>query len=233
MHPVLYQTPWITFYSYGFFVALAVVVSLVIATRRAEFAGLTRNELADLVFLLFLSGILGARLFFVWQHFDEYRGRLWNIFFIQEGGLVWYGGFISAVIAGVLYAVFKKWRVLRLCDFFAPILPLGQAIGRLGCFFNGCCYGRLQGAFRHPTQIYESAGLVGLSIYLFAKAHSKIHKKGGALFVDYVLFYSFLRFVVEFFRGDQLPLFYLTLPQLMSLFLFLGMISLKKWRSLN
>lgn len=143
MHPDLFHIGSVTVHTYGVFVALAIGVSFWIAEVRAARLGLDRVVIADLVFLLFISGIAGARLFFVFQHFSDYRDDLWRVFFLQEGGLVWYGGFITASACAVLYAAKRRLAVLSLCDFFSPILPLAHAIGRLGCFFNGCCYGRV------------------------------------------------------------------------------------------
>lgn len=166
---------------------------------------------ADLVFLLFVTGVIGARLFFVLQHFENYRGSLREVFFIQEGGLVWYGGFLGAAISGILVARWRRWPLFKLCDFFAPILPVAQAIGRVGCFFNGCCYGKNH----FPLQLLEASIL--LTIALFLLFLSKKNRPDGMLFMNYVVFYSGVRFLDEFLRGDQERFGLLTLPQWTSL----------------
>lgn len=216
MHPILFQFKSLTIYTYGFFVALAMVVSFFLADRRARQMKLPQSMAADLLFLLFVSGVLGARLFYVLQHFSEYRGNLWLALSIQEGGLVWYGGFITASIAGFVYAGMRHWPVLRLYDFFAPLLPLAHGIGRIGCFFNGCCYGQSEVAV--PIQLVEAGFLFALSFWLYALGPTR--RRDGELFIFYLLFYSVLRFILEFFRGDQSPVFFLTLPQWVSLLLF-------------
>ena len=231
MHPILFQIGSFTVYSYGFFVALAVGVSFFAASRRAKLFGLDHAMVTDLIFMLFISGVIGARLFYVLQHFQEYRADFWRAFYLQEGGLVWYGGFLFAATTGVIYAAKRRWPVLTLCDFFSPILPLAHAIGRLGCFFNGCCFGRCtvppwgitfpyETSPRIPTQLYESALLLLLSAFLFRLSSRK--KREGEIFVLYLFFYALLRFGVEFFRGDQVHLAGLTPPQWTSAMLLAG-----------
>lgn len=235
MFPILFKLGPVTVYTYGFFVALGVIVVLWLAVKRAKAFGFAPSAAADLVFFLFVAGVIGARFFFVAQHFEDYKANPLSAFSIQEGGLVWYGGFLFAVFAGIGYAVFRKWPVLKFCDFFTPFLPLAHAIGRLGCFFNGCCFGRITRSrwgvmfpgepfARYPTQLYEAAFLFLLSFFLFYLS-SKKHRE-GEIFVLYLVFYSGFRFLIEFLRGDQVLLSGLTLPQWTSLFLFLGAVSL-------
>ena len=231
MHPVLWQFGSIRIYSYGFFTALAMLVTFFIAQKKAEPSGLSRQVVADLFFLLFISGVVGARLFYVLQHFSDYSGDLPRVFFIQEGGLVWYGGFFGAAIAGIFYARAHRWPLLKLSDFFAPILALGHAIGRIGCFFNGCCFGQrcsLPWAVtfpgdpyaRHPVQLYEAALLFILSFFLFRFAKKK--RFDGQVLSLYALGYGTLRLLVEFLRGDQTRFGLLTLPQWTSALLIAG-----------
>jgi phosphatidylglycerol:prolipoprotein diacylglycerol transferase len=216
MHPVLFQIKSVTIYSYGFFVALAVLAVFFLAGLRARAFGFPKASMLDLVFLLFVSGVLGARLFFVIQHWEDYQGDFWKAFWIQEGGLVWYGGFFAAAFAGMAFCFFKKWPILKVCDFFAPLVSLAHAIGRVGCFFNGCCFGHSG----HPVQLYEAVFLAALSSALFF--FSSKNKKQGLLFVSYLFFYSVFRFGIEFLRGDQVRAGVLTVPQWTSLFLFLA-----------
>ncbi len=237
MHPILFRTPWVTVYTYGFFVALAVLAAFFISMRRAESFDLSKNTVADLIFFLFIFGVLGARLFYALQHFEDYKDNGWRVFFIQEGGLVWYGGFIAAVGFGVAYALTKGLPLLALCDFFSPVLALAHAIGRIGCFFNGCCFGREArpplGVFfgdesvaKIPTQAYEAGFLLLFSIFLFRSA--RMSHKAGEVFLNYIIGYSAFRFGIEFLRGDQSTAFFLTIPQWMSIFFFCGAVFL--WR---
>ena len=240
MHPVLLETRWVTFYTYGFFVALAAVAAFFLAVCRSSSAGLGKNEAADLVFLLFVSGVAGARLFYVLQHFESYRHNFWGIFSLQEGGLVWYGGFIVSAASGIAYAFFRKLPVLKLCDFFAPVLAFSHALGRIGCFFNGCCYGRAadrpfgvlfagQDFPRFPVQLVESVFLFVLSLYLFYLSAKK--PAPGTVFFRYLFLYAAFRFFIEFLRGDQELFFWLTIPQWISLGLMgLGVVLCRRSR---
>ena len=216
MKPVLFQWHSVTLYTYGFFVAIAMVAVFLVAGRRARAVGLPQTVVADLIFLLFVSGVIGARAFYVLQHGEQYRADWTTVFAIREGGLVWYGGFLVAACAGIAYARWRHWPVLKLCDFFAPLVPLAHGIGRFGCFFNGCCYGR-DGI---PVQLIEAAALFLLSAGLFSFASRK-HREGEVL-VLYVAGYAAVRFFTEFLRGDQTPVGFLTLPQWTSALLFAG-----------
>jgi phosphatidylglycerol:prolipoprotein diacylglycerol transferase len=224
MHPVLFSIGSLKIYSYGVFTALAMLVAFVATMRSARRAGVDPLHAADLLFFMFVSGVVGARLFFVLQHLEEYRGEPWRAFFLREGGLVWYGGFIVSASTALVYAYWRRWPLLKLCDFFAPVLALAHGVGRLGCFFNGCCFGKAASwgiAFpddptpRIPVQLYEAASLVALSLYLFRLAGEK--RNEGSVFAAYLFFYGVLRFCLEFLRGDQTLYAGLTLPQWTSL----------------
>ena len=231
MHPILFQFHGVTIYSYGFFTAAAVVVSLILAEKRARRFGFEPGMLTDALFVLFLGGILGARVMYVSQNFEDYRHDLWAVLRVQEGGLVWYGGLFGAVLCGALYARWRHWPILKLCDFFAPPAALAHGIGRIGCFFNGCCYGlrtdSAWGAYfpgrpyaNLPTQLYEAACLFLLAGFLFHFSSQK--RREGQVFLVYLFSYSVLRFLMEFLRGDNPHYFYLTLSQWMSTGLFLS-----------
>ncbi|HXV18655.1 MAG TPA: prolipoprotein diacylglyceryl transferase [Candidatus Omnitrophota bacterium] len=233
MHPILFKAGGFTVYSYGFFVALSMVIVLFLADRMAKRAGLSEKITLDFLFVIFLSGIAGARLLFVIQHFEDYRTDPLRALAIQEGGLVYYGGLLAAVLVGGLWAARKKWPLLKLLDFFAPLLLLAHAIGRIGCFLNGCCYGAETDLFlgvvfygddvrRHPVQIYESILLLVLFFILYGRSR-KVHPD-GMIFSLYLMTYGVARFALEGLRGDQDLLGAWTLPQWMSLiFLVAGL----------
>ena len=208
---------------------MGMLMAFYMAVSRAPRWGLSKDIAADLVFLLFITGVIGARLFYVWQHFEEYGSNPLEVFSIQEGGLVWYGGFVCAVAGGFVYAAVRKIPIEKWLDFFAPIIPLAHASGRLGCFLNGCCFGKFtqsglgiflpgEGAGRLPVQLYEFAYLILLSAFLFVYSSRK-HRE-GTVFMGYVAAYSLGRFLLEFLRGDQTPVFFLSVPPWSSLFLF-------------
>jgi phosphatidylglycerol:prolipoprotein diacylglycerol transferase len=225
MHPILFKWGPVTLYTYGLFAAIGLFVAFVFAFKRAKEMHLDEKVVGDLTFVLFLSGIIGARLWYVWQHWDDYRVSPLRILSIQEGGLVWYGGFMFATLAGILIARRKGWPVFKLADLFAPVLPLAHAFGRIGCFFNGCCYG----ADGHPVQLYEAGALFVLTAALFRL--SKVRQREASLFLEYIVGYSVIRFVVEFYRGDQSRAAILTLPQWTSLCLLAGALTVLIFRN--
>lgn len=216
MHPILFQLGPVTLYTYGLFAAIGLFTAFIFAFKRAKEMHLDEKAVGDLTFVLFLSGIIGARLWYVWQHWDEYYQNPLRIFSIQEGGLVWYGGFMFATLVGILIARRKRWPIFKLADLFAPVIPLAHAFGRIGCYFNGCCYG----SEGHPVQLYESGALFVLSAALFRLSVRK--QREASLFLEYIIGYSLIRFAVEFYRGDQSRAAVLTLPQWTSLCLLVG-----------
>lgn len=229
MHPILIEVGGVTFYTYGLFVALAVIVSFIYASALARRSGLAVQDAADLVFLFFVTGVIGSRLFYVLQHWGDYAGDPLRALRLQEGGLVYYGGFLLAAAAGALYGRLRGWPVLRWADVFAPVLALAHAIGRIGCYLNGCCYGRpapegwgvvfpQDDVTRVPVQLFESAALVLLSVYLVGRL-KKDHGRDGRVFAAYIFYYSLVRFSVEFMRGDQETAGLLSIPQWTSLVL--------------
>jgi len=202
---------------YGILVATGFLAGLWTASRRGLRDGLPGELIADLGVWLMIGGIVGARVHHVvayWQ--EEFAGQpWWEIFAIHHGGLVFYGGLLGASLATVFYARAKRLPLWRLADALAPSIPLGQAFGRLGCVFNGCCYGWptglpwairypadhvTHGAGVHPTPLYEA--LANLVLYGALAWLYRRRQHPGQVFVLYLLSYGGLRFAVEFFRGD-------------------------------
>ncbi|MDR0398798.1 MAG: prolipoprotein diacylglyceryl transferase [Endomicrobium sp.] len=220
MHPIIFSFGKLTIFSYGLFVALAFFTAITYLSKQIKKSKekiLSQDELYSLFIYIIVSGIIGARLLFVFSNPQDFVLDPMSVFKLREGGLTYYGGFISAAIFVLAYVRIKKISILKLGDFFAPALALGHAIGRIGCFFAGCCYGKetnvawsvvfrdknslaALGVHLHPTQLYESFGnfLIFFLLYFYSK---KEHKK-GFLVSFYFISYAVLRFVVEFFRGD-------------------------------
>ena len=142
MRQVLYKIPWVEIpvFGYGVMLVVAMLVCTELAARRAVRNGGDRDTIGDLSLWLFLFGILGARIFFFLQYPDQLTH--WYKFpAIWEGGLVIYGAVIGAFVTLLVFAKRRRIRPLWLMDVIAPSVALGIALGRLGCLFNGCCYG--------------------------------------------------------------------------------------------
>jgi phosphatidylglycerol---prolipoprotein diacylglyceryl transferase len=244
MYPILLKIGSVVIHTYGALVALGFLAGIILAVKRAKKENISEDIVLDLSLYLLIAAILGARLFEVLVNFNEYQHNLWRIFKIWEGGLTYYGGLITAVIVGIIFLKKRKLPIWKIGDLVAPSIALGQAIGRLGCFFAGCCYGKTSNLpwaviFRdqdclaptgiplHPTQLYSSAG--DFIIFLILMGLSKRKKFDGQIFWLYIIFYSIFRFVVEFFRDDPRgPLMFniLTVSQLLGVILFIIGISM-------
>jgi len=141
--PIPFLQKSIPIYSYGFMLMVAFIVSIFVARWRAKREGIEPNIITDLAIYLIFAGIIGARVFFVVQFFEDYRDNLLDIFKIYEGGLVYYGGLFAAIITLYIFVKQKHLSVLKVIDIIVPSGVLGLAFGRIGCFLNGCCFGKV------------------------------------------------------------------------------------------
>ena len=224
MFPVLLKIGSLTIHTYGFLLSVAFIVGLYMASRLGEKEGLDRNKIIDLGLLIAFSALIGAKAFLIvedWGFYTAHPGEIFSVAFLHAGG-VFYGGFLLAVAAALIYLVRSRMKILPVTDAFAPGIVLGHAIGRLGCFSAGCCWGKpthLPWAVTftspysnemvgvplniplHPTQLYEAAA--NASIFLFLWWRFKHKKFDGQIFSLYLLCYSVWRFFVEFFRAHD------------------------------
>ena len=219
MHPIAFQLGSLTVHWYGVMLALAFLAGIWTAGRRAPRNGIAGEKIADIGLWLIVGAVVGARTLFVISYWrEEFAGKpLWEIFMVQHGGLVYYGGLIGATLAGVLYARARNLPLWKVADILAPSIALGYVFGRIGCLMNGCCYGRacsLPWAIRfpegnplnpptfpvHPTQIYES--LLSLGFYFALALLYRRKRFDGQVFATYLMGYALLRSFVEMFRGD-------------------------------
>ena len=229
MHPVLFHYGFFKVYTYGFMFSLAVACSLYLILREAGRLGYNKDTVLDLFFVILLSGIVGARALFIFLNLDFYWGNPREIFMLHHGGLAVFGGFISAIISAIIYLKVKRAPFLRMFDLFAPFVALAHSIGRIGCFFNGCCYGLayawgiyspLQNAVLIPAQLIDSFLL--LMLFVFLRVLQAKNKTPGRVFAFYLILYSLTRFCVEFIRGDSPRLYLgLTIFQLFSILFFM------------
>ena len=181
MHPIAFHLGSLPIRWYGVMMALAFLAGLWTATRRARIANVSGETIADVTLWLLVGSIVGARFVYVTTYWEqEFASQpLSEIFMLQHGGLVYYGGLIGATVAGFVYLTWKKLPVWKIADILAPSIALGSVFGRIGCLLNGCCYGRAcdlpwaihfpidhetHGAALHPTEIYDA--LLNLLLYL-------------------------------------------------------------------
>lgn len=214
MHPILCQIGTLTIYSYGAMVAVAVLVCTFLLQLDARRHHWDPDLMVDLVFWVAIFGIIGSRIFFVILNAPYFLQHPLEIVFLHQGGLAWQGGLILATAAGATFIYYKKLPLLKTLDFVIPYAALGQSLGRVGCFFNGCCQGKawehgiyfpVHQATLHPTQLYSAVNL--LAIFIVLKLCQSRNKTDGRIFVWYFILASLERFVVQFFRADYDPIF--------------------------
>ncbi len=216
--------------AYGVFVALAFITALTLAVKKAEKEGIDKEAVVDLSFWILVSGIIGARLYFVLENISLFYERPYEVLFLWKGGLALFGGIAGGAVGGYLYCRKKNLDLRKTADLVGWVLPLAQAIGRIGCLCAGCCYGkpcRLPWAVTftnpyslarigvplHPTQVYHmlaDLAVFGILTYVYRRKSFD-----GQIFSLYLILYSVGRFIVEFFRGDYR--------------LYIGVFSLPQW----
>jgi phosphatidylglycerol:prolipoprotein diacylglycerol transferase len=215
VYPVLFSLGDFDVHTFGVLLALGFIAGVYTATMQAERAGLDLDQVTNVLLLILALSIVGARAAYVavsWPHFLEYPE---DILRLHRGGLVYYGGLIGGILAGLVGTRLTGLPFARFADIIPAGLCLGQILGRLGCFANGCCYGAVcslpwavrlhsgPGAVvpRHPTQLYETlflAGILAVCLWLFRRPH-----RPGMVMVVYLYLYGVGRYAVELFRGDD------------------------------
>ena len=233
MLPVLFDFGSFTVYAWGFTLSIAILLGTVLAIRLARDVGIDSEQVLDLAIWLVVGGVVGARLFYVFVYDPErYLREPLQIFAIWNGGLVYYGALIGGFITGTWYVVRKKLAFWTLADLVSPPLALGYGIVRLGCFMNGCCYGKETDSFlgvvfphiegapcpdlvsRYPTQLFSSAFgflLFGILLYLWQR-----RRFDGQVFLVFMILYPIGRSIVEHFRENLLVFGNTTVAQLVS-----------------
>jgi len=214
MFPVICKIGPLTVYSYGLMLAVSVIVCAFFLSRDAKKFGIESDIIFDLFFWTVLSGIVGARLFFIVLNLEYFLDHPSEIVMIQHGGLAWQGGFVLGFLCSIWFIKKKNLSLIKMIDMAAPYLALGQSLGRVGCFLNGCCFGKgvhwgiyfpVHSAYLHPTQLYSSLGL--LIIFFILKRYQKFNSIGGYVFILYIILASSQRFIVEFYRADHYSIY--------------------------
>ncbi|RMH70397.1 MAG: prolipoprotein diacylglyceryl transferase [Gemmatimonadetes bacterium] len=250
MYPILFEVGALSIKSYGVMLALSFITGTYLSLQRAKQVGLNPDDIIDLILVILVSSIGGARMLFVATHFSYYYTAPIRILMVWEGGLILYGGIIGALLAGWWFVRRRNIPFLKAADTVIPAVALGIGITRIGCFLNGCCFGfscdpdfvlgvtfpvgspadiaGLSGKL-YPTQLYSSvAGFVLFGVLSVADRKKRFEGFTLSLFLT---LYALFRFIVEFYRYHDDAFFYhgqrvMTVSQLISLLLCFGGIGL-------
>lgn len=227
--PLVFQLGPIALRWYGLLIAIAVLLGLTLATRLGRARGIEPSLIADLLPLLVLGAVLGARLYYVLLEWRQYGGNWLDALAIWRGGIAIHGALLGGSLAAVLFCRWRRQPFWPLLDVLVPAVALGQAIGRWGNFFNSEAFGLptnlpwklfiplafrpsefLDQAYFHPTFLYESIWNLGVCILLLllfrAASRGRIELLPGTLSCVYLLAYSSGRVWIEGLRTDPLCL---------------------------
>jgi len=255
MHPVLVKLGPLTVHTYGFMMAVGVGMALWFVYVQAKKTGLDAPAILDAAFYTIIVSLIGAKLVLFIGNFSYFSHSPTELFTLARTGGVFQGGLVFGTLFALWYFRKHKIPTWKAADIIGPALALGHGFGRIGCFFAGCCFGRecsepwgvtftseyahnLTGIpiktvyvhpVLHPVQLYESS-LNFLNFFILFLILKK-KKFDGQVFPFYIINYSVIRYIVEFYRGDHpdsafvirnpSPYLSLSLPQL---FCILGLV---------
>jgi phosphatidylglycerol:prolipoprotein diacylglycerol transferase len=217
LHPDILNLGPLHLRAYGLMLAIAFLAAVGLAAREGRHRGLDLDRLLDLCLVVIASGVAGARLVYVLTHVGEFQGRWHEVLYVWQGGLTLWGGFLLAVPAGMLYCVRRRLNTWVAADVLAGPVAVASAIGRLGCFLNGCCYGvptslpwgvrfpagslpyaQFDDAALHPSQLYNV--LAGLLTYAATMIAAPRLRAPGQRWWLMLGIYAVLRAVVDLSR---------------------------------
>ena len=222
MYPRLLELGPLTVYTYGVLLAAAYLFGLKLAMVRAKSRNLDQTRILDLGIYIIISALVGAKLLLLVTDFRTFTDNPRELLSLARSGGVFYGGLILAVSVALWYIRRIGLPLWTTCDVFAPGIALGHVVGRLGCLFAGCCYGKptsvpwaitFTDPFAatnvgtplnvplHPTQLYE-AGAEALILLVLLATEKRGRPYPGRTFWLYILLYSISRYVIEIYRGD-------------------------------
>ncbi len=231
MFPTLFSLGPLTIHSFGLMLACAFICACAVLRRIGRGTHRDSDYTSSLLVWCMVSGVAGARIAYVIEHWSaQFKDTPGAIIRIDQGGLMFYGGLIGALLALAIFARVHKEKTLDIFDFVAVALPLGQTFGRIGCFLNGCCHGRICHGFPGvtfphfsgpwqeqfqaglitraterslpvlPSQLFEAVGCA--LIFLLLLKLYRFNRRGLVTGV-YLACYGALRFCIEFTRGDE------------------------------
>ena len=233
MHPDLISLGFLHLKTYGAFMALGFLAAWQVVAWLCRRMGRDPEPCTNLIMWMMVSGVVGSRIAYVIEHWQkEFVAHPEQIIRVDQGGLMFYGGLILAIGVFLLWCRVKKERILPLADMLTTVIPLGHAFGRIGCFFYGCCYGRLSEAacavrFPRgspawyeqlnaglvdasaqsslpvlPTQFFEAAAVATLFVVLLLTYLRFWKRRPGFTTGIYLIGYALIRFGMEVLRGD-------------------------------
>lgn len=222
----------IDIYWYAILIVSSIIIGIIWSIYNSGKYGIKYETIIDLCIFMIPIAILSARTYYVLFNFEYYKNNPIEILNFRNGGLAIYGGVIGAIITIIIFGKIKKINILNLTDYIAPIVPLGQAIGRWGNYINIEAYGGETSLpikmeiiengitkYVHPTFLYESIG--DFVLFLLLLKISKKTKFSGQITFLYFIGYSFLRFFIEGLRTDSLMLGNIRASQLLSIIIFI------------
>lgn len=217
---------------YGFLIAVGMALGVFVACKNAKFRGFKSDDIIILACYVLPLAVIGAKLYYL--TFSGQPFSFWDIFKIWEAGLAIYGGVIGGALGLVIYCLIHKKNILDMCDIAAPSLILGQAIGRIGCYFAGCCYGIevtdpsltwfplstfVHGGWHLSTFFYESIWDFATFLLLILLLRKNKVRQRGTIVALYFIIYGIGRAWIEALRGDSLYLGAIKVSQLLSILL--------------
>jgi phosphatidylglycerol:prolipoprotein diacylglycerol transferase len=218
VHPILFHLGTFPVHSYGVMFALALAVGLGGAVWIGWRDGLPADWLWDVAIALIVGTVVGGRLEYVRTHWSTFAAHPAQILALRDGGVVFYGGFVGALVCILAVIRWRGMPIWRVVDIYGAMVPIGHAVGRIGCFLAGCCYGAPtdlpwgvtyppggippSDVPRHPTQLYEAAYDLALGAFLLWFRRNRGGE--GRTFALLLLLYPGFRALNEVLRGDDI-----------------------------
>ncbi|MGH7731861.1 MAG: prolipoprotein diacylglyceryl transferase [Candidatus Eiseniibacteriota bacterium] len=220
MHPETAQWGFIHIRSYGLMLAAAFLAGTWLGLREARRLGLNEDKIVNVILVVLVASVLGARALYVMEHVQEFRREWGSVVALWQGGLTLYGGIVAGTAAGLIAARHFGLPMWTVADALTPSLALGAGIGRIGCFLNGCCYGRpttlpwgvvfppdsyagleFGNAAVHPSQLYLAAA--AFTLFLLTWALRRRFAVPGTLFWLFIVLFAMFRIPIDLTRAYE------------------------------
>ncbi|MEO0100148.1 MAG: prolipoprotein diacylglyceryl transferase family protein [candidate division WOR-3 bacterium] len=218
MYPIILRLGRFNLYSYGLMLFISFLLGIKLTSARAKKFGVKEELISNLALHILFGAIIGSRLLYVFLHWSEFENDIIGIFAFWRGGLgglMFFGGFGGGLLSGIYYVRKRRLPLRKMLDASSPALALGEFFTRIGCFLNGCCFGKPTASFCgikfpksspagifekvYPTQLYSS--LFGLILFLFIIFFlEKRRLKPGMVFALTMIIYASFRFLIDFIR---------------------------------